>query len=149
MSPLRPLPVAIAALVLAGAAPVLAQQPPRRVPAPVIVHYRIVQAFEKAGSIDPGCKDLPPKLGPMNFRSMRLLEERRVRLGIGQQYSVRLPTGKTMRMRPLSIVEHRLHMHLNMPGLDTSFRMKPLRAVAVGGERHGDGHLLVYIESDF
>lgn len=116
----------------------------------VQLRVMVIQAFEQArGPSDPECAAVPRKLGPLHFGTLRLIHQRRVRAVMGENLRVLLPDGE-VRMMPVSVVQQRLHMYLNWPGqVNSNVRMQRGKPLILGGPRHGDGHLLVYIEPDF
>jgi hypothetical protein len=117
---------------------------------PVYLRVMVVHAAEQKGTIDPQLRRLPRSLGPMKFGTLRLLQQQQLRLGMGQEGHVPLPAGREVSMVPLSVVQRRLFMHLEMPGqVNGQLRMVPGRPVVLGGQRHGDGHVIVYIEPEF
>ncbi len=139
--------VAALALGWAGIAP--AQGAGSAAPAVVSVRVMVVHASQK-GTIDPECRDLPRRLGPLKFGGLQLIQQRRLQLSMGERAAVALPGGREVRMLPVSIVKRRLFMYLEVPGqVNGQFRMRPGRPVVLGGQRHRDGHLIVYIEPDF
>ena len=147
---LDPRPTLVAALALGWAGIALAQGGP--VPDRQIVSIRVmvVHASQEKGTIDPECRDLPRRLGPLKFGGLQLLQQRRLRLSMGERAAVALPGGREVRMLPVSIVKKRLFMNLEVPGqVNGQFRLRPGRPVVLGGQPHRDGHLIVYIEPDF
>jgi hypothetical protein len=117
---------------------------------PVSLRVMVVHAAEQKGTIDPQLRRLPRSLGPMKFGTLRLIQQQRLELGMGQEGHVSLPTGREVMMVPLSVVQRRLFMHLEMPGqVNGQLRMLPGRPVVLGGQRHEDGHVIVYIEPEF
>ena len=142
----------VAALALGWSGIALAQAQERAVPAPQVVSVRVmvVHASQEKGTIDPECRDLPRQLGPLKFGALRLIQQRRLRLDMGQRGSVALPGGREVRMLPVSIVKRRLFMNLEVPGqVNGQFSLRPGRPLVLGGQRHQGGHLIVYIEPDF
>ncbi len=140
----------VAALALGRAGLALAQG--GAVPEPTVVSVRVmvVHASQEKGTIDPECRDLPRRLGPLKFGGLQLIQQRRLRLNMGERGSVALPGGREVRLLPLSIVKKRLFMNLEVPGqVNGQFRLRSGRPVVLGGQRHRDGHLIVYIEPDF
>jgi hypothetical protein len=140
----------VAAMVTLGvlaAGRVAAQEETR---GPISLRVMVVHAAEQKGAIDPQLRRLPRSLGPMKFGTLRLIEQQQLSLGMGQEGHVALPAGREVMMVPLSVVQRRLFMHLEMPGqVNGQLRMVPGRPVVLGGQRHGDGHVIVYIEPEF
>ena len=137
----------IAALSAVGAAPALAQAPEAR---PVQLRVRVVHAAERPGVIDQELRDLPRALGPMKFGTLRLIEQRQFQLGVGQPGRVSLPDRREVTMTPVSIAPHQMQMRLQMPGqVNSQVNMTSGRPMVLGGPRHEDGHVIVYIEPEF
>jgi hypothetical protein len=136
------------ALGLIAAGPVVGQELETR--GPISVRVLVVHAAEQQGTIDPQLRRLPRSLGPMKFGTLRLIRQQQLELGMGQEGHVSLPAGREVMMVPVSVVQRRLFMHLEMPGqVNGQLRMLPGRPVVLGGQRHEDGHVIVYIEPEF
>ena len=139
--------VAALALGWAGIAP--AQGAGSAAPAVVSVRVMVVHASQQ-GTIDPECRDLPRRLGPLKFGGLQLIQQRHLQLSMGERAAVALPGGREVRMLPVSIVKRRLFMNLEVPGqVNGQFSLRPGRPLVLGGQRHQGGHLIVYIEPDF
>jgi hypothetical protein len=117
---------------------------------PVAVRVRVVEAEEQQGQVDGGMEDLQRQLHPMKFGSMKLVQDERLQLLFGQRGLVRLPTGEVVQVLPISVVEHRLHMHVEGPRINGRFQMRPHQpVVVVGGRGAGRRHLIISIVPDF
>lgn len=140
-----------AGLALSHVGPAIAQGPETGPDtAPVRLHVMVVHALREKGTIDPECRDLPRRLGPLQFGGLHLIQQRHLRLHLGQRAAVSLPDGREVRMLPLSIVKKRLFMNLEMPGqVNGQLRLRRGHPIVLGGQRHRNGHLIVYIEPDF
>jgi hypothetical protein len=114
---LRLLPLTALALAIgAPAAPAMAQE---AVPAEVIV----VLAKEDSGSIDPALEDISAlQRAPFNaFQSMEILDRKRERLREGVDKDVRLPNGRTLRIRLQRVMpdgRYRVQVSINRPEAD-------------------------------
>lgn len=143
----RPTAALVVGLLALGAAPAFAQAPEAR---PVHLRVSVVHAAERAGEIDPQLRDLPRALGPMKFGTLRLIEQRQLQLGIGQPGHVSLPDRREVTMTPMVVDQRQMQMRLQMPGqVNSQVNMTPGRPVVLGGPRHEDGHVIVYIEPEF
>jgi hypothetical protein len=112
----------------------------------VAVQVLIAHAAQEGDGIDPRCEELRKQLGPMRFSSLRVVQERRFRLRMGEDGALALPTGAALRIVPLSIIRKRLNLRLEVPGVvNTRLQMTSGRPVIVGGPRHRGGHLIVQI----
>ena len=59
-------------------------------PGPVLVNLRVmvVHAQQEKGTIDPECRDLPRRLGPLQFGGLQLIQQRRLQLSLGERAAV-------------------------------------------------------------
>jgi hypothetical protein len=130
-----------------------AQQRPNAPPAAtqaVYLRVRVIHADEAKGGIDKECADVPKTLGPMQFGTLRLIREKRLKLVFGQEGRVVLPEGREVKMLPVSILHRQLYMHLEMPGsMNGQLRVRPGKPIVLGGPAHEGGHLIVHIEPEF
>lgn len=90
-----------------------------RVQAEVIV----VLAKEDAGTVDPALADIPAlQRAPFNaFRSMEILDRKREQLRAGVDRDVRLPNGRTLRIRLQRVMpdgRYRVQVSINRPDAD-------------------------------
>ena len=146
MSILRFVPVL--ALALSFAAPVAAQQPVR---AEVIV----VLAKEEAGTIDPALADISAlQRAPFNaFQSMTILDRKREQLRPEVDRDVRLPNGRTLRIRLQRVMpdgRYRVQVSINRPDADTYLPLlqvvtAPGDPFFVAGQAHDGGTLVIGI----
>ena len=100
-------------------------------------------------SMDPACAEIAGRL-PMKFKSLRMIKRQRLQLKFGQAGMMSLPTGRRIRLLPISIVKDRLHLHFQMPDVvDTRIQMRTGRPVIVGGEAHERGRIIIMITPTF
>ncbi len=140
--------------VLAGGVPygAVARAEPRVGPVdrPVLVHVMVVHAKVEPGPIDPGCVPLKRKLGMMNFRTLRMLQQQRFKLQMGQQARMQLPAGRHFEILPISVIDRELHMQVQMPGmLNTRVRMPSGDSMILGGLAFEDGVLVLQLKPEF
>ncbi len=116
----------------------------------VLVRTMVVHAEKKAGQVDWICKKLRKKLAPMNFGTLRVVQQRQLKLAFGESGRLRLPGGREVSFLPISVLHRKLHMQVEMPGLvNTRMRMKSGRGVILGGVEHEAGYLIVYMVPNF
>jgi hypothetical protein len=116
----------------------------------VAVQVLIAHAAQEGEGVDPRCEELRKQLGPMRFKSLRVVQERRFRLRMGEHGGLALPSGTDLRIVPLSIIRKRLNLRLEVPGVvNTRLQMTSGRPVIVGGPRHRGGHLIVQIVPEY
>jgi len=117
---------------------------------PVHVQVLIALADPQYDSDDPDCAPIRRELGPVDVGHLRLVDRRMLQLGFGEHGAIILPIGSEVRLMPINVHQHRLHMQLVMPGrMNTRLQMLEGKPVIVGGPRMQHGHLLVRITSEF
>ncbi len=130
--------------VLGGAGPAAAQDS-----TPVELEVRVIYARKEKGVVDPDCRDLQKRL-PMSFGSLQTVQSERFRLEPGRAAQFELPTGRAVRLLPVSIVGARLHVYFELSGvMNTRLQMVSGRPVIVGGEKHRDGQLILELTPTF
>jgi len=116
---------------------------------PVDLELRVIYARKEKGVIDADCRDLKERL-PMPFGSLQTVQSERFRLEPGHAAEFALPTGRPVRVLPVSIVGSRLHLYFEMSGvMNTRLQMLSGRPVIVGGEKHDGGHLILELTPTF
>jgi len=110
----------LAALALALMAGGAEAQPPGQ---PVQAEVLVVLAKEDAGTIDPALADIPAlQRAPFDaFRTMEILDRKRERLRPGIDRDVRLPNGRTLRIRLQRVMpdgRYRVQVSINRPEAD-------------------------------
>ena len=130
------------ATLLTAAAPALAQ---------VVLDVQVVHGsneIEKA-SLDPECAEIERRL-PMKFKSLQMVRRQQMKLGFGEPGNMTLPSGRQMRVLPISIVKDRLHLHFQMPDVvDTRLQMRTGHPVIVGGEPYDKGQIIIMVTPSF
>jgi hypothetical protein len=81
--------------------------------------------------------------------TLRTVGSKRFDLPLGQKAEVPLPTGSAVQFLPIAIVDGRLHMHLEMPGVNTRLQVKSGRRVVLGGPPYEDGVVIVELTPTF
>ena len=116
----------------------------------VLVRAMVVHAEKKAGQVDWICEKLRRKLAPMNFGTLRVVQQRQFKLAFGELGRLPLPEGREVRFLPISVLHRKLHMQVEMPGLvNTRMRMTSGRGVILGGVEHQGGYLIVHVVPNF
>ena len=116
---------------------------------PIEVEVRVIYATQEKGVIDPDCVGMQKRL-PMQFGSMQVVQSQRFRLAPGEPAQFELPTGRSVRLVPVSVIGPHVHIHFQMSGvLDTRLQMVSGRPVIVGGEKHDRGHLILELTPVF
>ena len=131
-------------LVLGGAGSAAAQDF-----TPVELEVRVIYARKEKGVVDPDCRDIQKRL-PIPFGSLQTVQSENFRLEPGTAAQFELPTGRPVRMLPVSIVGSRLHIYFEMSGvMNARLQMVSGHPVIVGGEKHKDGHLILELTPNF
>jgi hypothetical protein len=98
---------------------------------------------------DPACANIRSRL-PMQFESLSMLKREKMRLQFGDSGSIKLPSGRSVQVTPISVVNNRLHVHLQMSDLvDTRLQMKSGVPMILGGVPHDRGQLIIMLTPDF
>ena len=116
----------------------------------VRVHLTVIHASQTPGPIDPDARRLHQQLQKdFRYQSLRVMQQRRMRMPMREERRVELPTGRVLRMRAIAIDPHGVLMSLEMKDrLDTRVMLRPRKPVVIGGERYQDGKLFIANESD-
>jgi hypothetical protein len=81
---------------------------------------------------------------------LRVIKERRLKLGIDEVGSVKLPDGRMFRVRPLDLGERGLLMAVGWEGeVMMDMRAPNNHLLVIGGPAHDDGQLVVSIEPQY
>jgi hypothetical protein len=118
---------------------------------PIEVEVRVIYAAKEKGVIEPDCVGIQKQLLPMRFGSMQVVQSQRFQLVPGgDPAQFELPTGRPVRLVPVSVIGPYVHIHFQMSGvLDTRLQMVSGRPMIVGGEKHGRGHLILEVTPMF
>jgi hypothetical protein len=115
----------------------------------VELDVRVIYATQEKGVIDPDCRDLQKRL-PMTFGSCQIVQSERFRLEPGDPAQFELPTGRPVRMLPVSVIGPHLHLQFEMSGvMNTRLQLVSGTPVIVGGERHDRGQLILELTPNF
>ena len=116
---------------------------------PIDLEMRVIYAVKSKGVVDPDCREIQKRL-PMSFGSLQTVQSEHFELAPGSPAEFELPTGRAVRMMPVSIVGSRLHIHFELSGImSTRMQMVSGRPVIVGGEKYGDGQLILELTPSF
>ena len=98
---------------------------------------------------DPRCEQIKHNL-PIQFKSLSEVQRKRLKSRLGQPSALKLPSGRQIRLVPISIIDNRLHVLLKMEGLvESQLRLSSGRAVIVGGEPYDDGRIIIKLTPQF
>jgi hypothetical protein len=111
-----------------------------------------VQVIVSHASQEKGPMEQPKLLPPgFDFQSHKVLQRETLRLGLGQEGGLTLPNGKDVKLRPESIQNDQLMMHVEVQGATRSdLRMRNGKRVTIRHpQRYENGNLLVHLEARF
>ena len=114
----------------------------------------VAHGMRQPGTVDPECRPLQARIRPMRFGTLTVVQKRSFVVPFGTWARVSMPGGRAVKMVPISVIDERLHLHVQVPrgarkGLDTRLRMQNGKPFVVGGARYRGGHLLVQILPEF
>ncbi len=115
------------------------------------VKVTVAEISNAEGKIDERAKRLDRNLRKkFKYNSLRVIKERRLELEIDQVGSVKLPSGRMFRVRPLNLGDRGLLMAVGWEGeVMMDLRAQNHHLLVIGGPAHGDGQLVVSIEPDY
>lgn len=141
----------VAAVVLVAgtglAAPALAQQA-RRVSFLVMVTH----ASQEEGKIDPRAQHLHRTLHrDFRYRSLEVLEERKLLLSMDEIGQMQLPTGSLLKLRPLNLSGDRVLVAVEVGRMRTDLRMKKKKIVILSDPKgyEGGGRIVISFHPEF
>ena len=146
----------VAAVACASPGSVLGQSRPEGLPdvRGVALSVLVAHGMPEPGTVDPECRPLQARIRPMRFGTLTVVQKRTFVVPFGTWAHVAMPGGRPVQMVPISVIDGRLHLHVQVPrgprkGLDTRLRMQNGKPFVVGGTRYRGGHLLVQILPEF
>lgn len=115
------------------------------------VDITVAEISDAKGGIDKRAKRLDDKLRKkFRYNSLRVLQERRLDLEMDEVGSVKLPTGRMFRVRPLNLGDRGLLMAVGWEGeMMMDMRAPNHHLLVIGGPAHGDGQLVISIEPEY
>jgi hypothetical protein len=133
--------LALLVAALALTAPSAAQEGPRRISLEVLVAY----ISDEDGVVDPKAERLHEKLADQfRYRTLRVLDERRLDLPLGVVESVALPNGRQLNVRAFQLSSRGVLLGVTVTGsLQTDLRIPNGNLVVIGAERYQDGKLVI------
>ena len=134
----------VVALVLALVLPAGAQEAPRRITLGVLVAY----ISDEPGDVDPRAEHLHEKLADQfRYRTLRVLDERKLDLPLGSVQTVPLPNGKKLNVRAFQLASRGVLLGVTVTGsLQTDLRIPNGHLVVIGAERYQEGKIVISLE---
>ncbi len=138
-------PGMLALALLSIAAPGDAQ--PERIRMEVMVS----QISTQPGEIDARAGKLHRKLrDEIRYESLRVLQTRELELALDELGEMRLPNGRRLQIRPLSVDSRGVLTAVSLEGsVDADMRIRNGHLVVIGAEPYEDGKLVVSLEPHF
>ena len=138
-------PGMLALALLSIAAPGDAQ--PERIRIVVMVS----QISTPPGEIDARAGKLHRKLrDEIRYESLRVLQTREFELALDELGEMRLPNGRRLQIRPLSVDSRGVLTAVSLEGsVDADMRIRNGHLVVIGAEPYEDGKLVVSLEPHF
>jgi hypothetical protein len=112
----------------------------------------LVYGSAQEGAVDVGLLSMQEHLQrrlPMRFGTLQTFDSKHFDLPMGKLAEMRLPDGSAVRILPIAVVDGRLQMHLDMPGVSTRLQVQSGRPVIMGGQRYQNGVVFVQLTSSF
>jgi hypothetical protein len=115
------------------------------------VKVTVAEISNAEGKIDKRAERLDLKLREkFKYNSLKVIEERRLSLGIDEVGSVKLPNGRMFRVRPLDLGDRGLLMAVGWEGeVMMDMRAPNNHLLVIGGPAHDGGQLVVSIEPQY
>lgn len=140
----RAIAAGIAPLLLLGATAATAEAP-RQIEVEILVSH----LSDRAGDVDPRLNRLHDNLKrQFRYESLRVLDRKKLALRLGELGSLRLPNGRTLRLRPMQVNDEGVLMAVDLEGsIQLDLRVPNRKLVVVGpGWEYEDGRIVVSLE---
>lgn len=117
---------------------------------PFEIEVMVSQLGDGPGGIDPRAAELDAKLqGQFRYKSLEVLESRRLKLGLDEVGTLSLPNGKPLRVRPLQLTDRGLLLAAQVGDIQTDLKLTRGHLVVIDAGRHGDGKLVVSFQASW
>lgn len=102
----------------------------------------------KPGPIDPAGRELDRRLrDQLRYESLEVLQQEKLRLALDEIGTVRLPTGRSLRLRPLDLGEAGVLVAVDLEGsTQMDLRVPNGKLVIIGGQPYEDGKLVITLQ---
>ncbi len=141
--------------VLCLAAPAVSQQlrdpGPGRRPGAIGFQMTVSHVSPSPGPIDPRGAELHRRLkNEIRYESLRVLEQRRLDLGVDEIGTMLLPSGRRLRVRPLDVGKQGVLVAVDVEGsMKTDLRVPNHKLVVIGGQPWEGGRLVITLEPEY
>jgi hypothetical protein len=109
----------------------------------------VLRVSDEPGEMDPRVERVDRLLrGQIAYQSLAIVDEHRRELPLNEVWTLALPTGRSLQLRPLEMDKSGLLLSLDVEdGLQGDFRVRPGQPLIVGGPRLGEDKLVLVVES--
>ena len=109
----------------------------------------VLRVSDEPGEMDPRVERVDRLLrGQIPYQSLAIVDEHRRELPLNEVWTLALPTGRSLQLRPLEMDKSGLLLSLDVEdGLQGDFRVRPGQPLIVGGPRLGEDKLVLVVES--
>jgi hypothetical protein len=143
---------ALAAALTFGASPLpVAAADDGEGPGAITLQVMLSHISNEPGSIDKRAAMLDAKIHKdFRYESLRVLEEKEMRLEMGDLGSLRLPTGKLLRVTPMVIDAQGALLAIDLEGsAKADLRVKRRHLVVIGAQSYLGGKLVISLYPEF
>ena len=146
----RALLCALGAIVMLGA-PLFSARAAEQAPAAISLEVMLSHISSEPGPIDKRAARLDAKLRKeFRYQSLRVLDEKTMRLGINDVGSMKLPTGRKLRVTPIVIDARGALLAVDLEGsAKADLRLKPGHLIIIGAQSYQGGKLVISLYPDF
>ena len=120
-------------------------------PERIRIEVMVSQISTQPGEIDARAGKLHRKLrDEIRYESLRVLQTREFELALDELGEMRLPNGRRLQIRPLSVDSRGVLTAVSLEGsVDADMRIRNGHLVVIGAEPYEDGKLVVSLEPHF
>ena len=106
---------------------------------------------QQPGDVDPRASRLDTQLrGDFRYESLEVLAQERLSIELNELATVKLPNGKKLELRPLSISDRGVLVAVNVEGsVQSDMQIPNGHLVAIGAGRFEGGRLVISLEPHF
>lgn len=115
---------------------------------PIRIELMVSRLSKEPGGIDPRAAKLHAQLAKeFRYESLEVVKVVELRLAVNEVGSMKLPTGKKVKVRPLLVDDRGVLLAVEVEGsVQTDLRVQSDHLVIIGTERHDRGKLVISLE---
>jgi hypothetical protein len=117
----------------------------------VPIELTVLEVSDQPGEADPRCERFDKLLrGQIAYESLAVLDTHRRDVPVNEVWTIELPTQRSLQLRPLEIdSEQGTLLSLDVEeSVQGDFRVHRGQPLVVGGPRHGEGRLVVVVDTE-